>query len=307
MRLFLIAGLVLGLGCATTSSSEPEAPPVSKPEASKQEAPKRRASGRQELERARTLAREEKTAEAIEAAQSAVDAEPGLEAGYLLLASLRDLSGDGDGMREAIERGLAALPKSAALWHAKGMGQLEASTPEVAVVSLREAHVLARKANAEIAADLAFALIFADQLAEAEETAKLARSLAPKALAPAFTHGRALLGLKRPKEAIEALEAAAKIDGSDVSVLRRLADARYLAGDSEKALAEYRALANEAFKDDPEIYVAIATVLIRMERAGEAVEAMKRAVALAPKDERVKALLAEAERRAAGKKGKGKR
>ncbi|MBI2375432.1 MAG: tetratricopeptide repeat protein [Deltaproteobacteria bacterium] len=290
------------VGCASAPPAEAPAAVATTPRASASGR-----GGRAELDRARSLAQKEETEEAIGAAQKAIELDPNLEDAYLLLASLCDLAERGACVHETLERGLMALPRSAELWHVKGMMQLEDTDPSAAVKTLKEAHELAGKKDAEIAADLAYALIFVESLAEAEEVARLARSLAPRAFAPAYTHGEALLRLGRGEAAVDALEAALGAEGADARVARRrLGDARLMSGDPQRALEDYRASIEGDGTAD--LHVSIAAALMRLGRPTEAVDEMKKAATIAPSDARVKALLLEAEKAAKNqKKGKGKK
>ena len=85
---------------------------------------------------------------------------------------------------------------------------------------------------------------------------------------------------------------------------RRLGDALVLSGEVERGIEVYRAV--EKLADAPDLQVAIAGACLKVEQAACAVEAMQKAKNMAPNDERITALLAEAERRAKAKK-KGKK
>ena len=258
--------------------------------------------GQAEIARAKKLARDGDLAGAAEQVKAALALDASLEEAHLLAGSLAELQGDAKGAAAAYDAGLTAVPRSAALHHARGMLSLEASNLAAAIEHLSAADGLVKSKDADIAADLAYALIFANRLEDAEGHARNARALAPKKFAAAFTLGEVLLRKKAFKEAAQVFKEAADLKPDEPVARRKLAAALDKAGDAKSALAVYDGLLREDAKD-PRVHAGRAGALLSLGKNKEAVRAMKAAVDLAPDSRRLLELLLHTQKQAKDKKG----
>jgi superkiller protein 3 len=296
---------VLASACA---SSNAESPGPSQPAAQAAPPPRRpgpKASGGgpsgAQLEKAKKAARDGDLDGASTAVKEALAQDDKNEAAYLLLASLCSMKGDKDCVEQVCEQGLAALPESSGLLHARGMFLLENQKLDPAVVDLEKAHGLSQGKDPEIEADLAYAYVFANRLDDAERLANAARKLAPGSFAAAFTLGEALFRKERIKEALAAYQDAVKLSPNDETALRRLALALGKDDQHQPALEVYDQLLKTT--PDPMLHAARAGELIKLGRPKEAVDAMKEALKLAPNEPKLLELLLRAQDAAGDKKG----
>lgn len=295
--------------CASGGSASgpgPEATPA--PSAAPSPAAKPSASGGKALEEAKKLARDGKLPEARAAAEKVAAESPNVEEAHLLAASIASMAGDAAGAKAAIERGLAALPQSAQLHHEYGMNALEANQMPLAVKELEESlKLFGPRRGADVLADLAYAYLFVDRLDDAEKLAGEARGIDPKLYAPAFTHGEALLRLKRFPEAAKAYQAAAALQPDDPLPRTRLAAALMKAKDFAGAVPVLESVQKTASAEEkPSLLAALAQCYLETGRPKDAVATAKQASELNPSDPNLLSLLADAEE-AAGDKAAAKK
>lgn len=258
------------------------------------------------LESAKKKARDGDLAGAAADAETAIAQAPDEAEPYLLLASVRGLQEDAAGARAALDKGLAAVPRSMPLHHASGMFLLETGDVAGAVRELEQAKaLLGVERNVEVTADLAYAYLFAQRLADAEKLASEARSIDARAYAPAFTHGEALFRLGKFKEAAEAYRTAADISPDEAIARERLAWALLKQDDFAGAVPVLEKLV-AAHGEEPRLRAALAQALLETKRAKEAVPHAEKALALAPDQAQFRELLA-ASQEAAGDKAAAKK
>ena len=292
------------LACATATSGPPVsdgAPPPAPPPRGPSPSP--RGPGSAQLEKAKKLARANDVDGAIAATRAAIAEGGGLETAHLLLASLCGIKQDNACVAQALEGGLAELPQSTELLHARGMYFLESGEVPPAIADLERAQELTTGKDPDIAADLAYAYVFVGRIDEAELLAAAARRAAPRSFAAAYAHGEALIRKDRAKDALEAYQAALAIEPGNALAKRRVALALSKQGEDAKALAIYVELIKSGEDQDPGLHAASAGALIKLGRADEAVKAMRAAVQLAPKERKYLELLLRAEEAAGDKKG----
>lgn len=312
-----LGGLVLAfslVGCAGSTPSSSPAEPAGSGAASAKPRPLPPGVGPQRggkaglaaLESAKKKARDGDLAGAATDAERAIAEAPGQAEPYLLLASVRGMQEDAAGTRAALEQGLAAVPRSMALHHALGMLLLEAGDNPGALRELEQAKaLLGVEKNGEVYADLAYAYLFAGKLDEAEKLAAEARALDGKAYAPAFTHGEALLRLKRYPEAVKAYRAASELAPDQALPQQRLASALMKSGDFAGAVPVLAKLVS-AKGDDAGLQAAYAQALLESGRPKDALAPAQAALALAPDQAPLRELLATVQE-AAGDKAAAKK
>ncbi|GMU36451.1 MAG: tetratricopeptide repeat protein [Phycisphaerae bacterium] len=137
--------------------------------------------------------------------------------------------------------------------------------------------------------------------AQAEEQFRKGAALASRARdpEPLYRYGEFLLARKRPDEALAQFEAALRIQPAYTEASAGADRARAAlrqAGDSDEAIAEYRA-ALQTNPDDLATLIKLGGALVRRDRADEAVAPLERALSLAPGNSTVRQALAEAYRR----------
>jgi len=298
LRRLVISVAIVG-GCG---GSTPPPAPSPTPAASAAPAPKRGGAKSAALESAKKKARDGDLPGAAADAEKAIGETPGDAEAYLLLASVQGMQEDGASARKTIDRGVAAVPSSWALHHALGMSALEAQDTEGAVKALEEARrLIGKEKNGELAADLAYAYLFAKRLEDAERLAKEARAIDPRAFAAAFTHGEALLRLGRFKEAAEAYKTASEVQPEDPLPKSRVATSLMKANDYPGAGAVLEKLV--AQKADPMWLAQLAQCYIETDRPKDAVKAAEKALAAAPDSAPYRELLAAAQEAAGDKAG----
>ncbi len=301
-----LATLALAGACATPPAPPADEPPPTEPTeptaAARRRPPPgvgprfgpgaRKSPAEAALEEAVKHARDGDATAARAAARRAIGEDPRLEEAHLLLGSLCAIERDLAGAGAAYDAGLAALPRSAALHHARGMLQLETGDAKGAVGTLETARGLA-PADPEIGADLAYASLFVERAADAESLARSVRAAEPRSFAAAYAHGEALLKLDRPRDAAEAFSAARGIAPEDRSAGRRLAHAWMQAGETDKAIEVYTALLAGDGASDPRTRASAASALLAAGRAKEATVQARAALELAPDHPQLLELLAE--------------
>lgn len=313
-----LAGALLLSSCA--SGGAKEAAGLREPDLAPTEAPSSSAAGREQhpanhssrggqhlLDEAKRLAGSNDLSGAKNKAREAIQADPKLEEGYLLLGSICSMTEDEPCERAAYVEGLAALPRSASLVSQLGLLELRLGHSKTAVEQLERAHDLAHGRDVKIMADLAFAYTFLDRLDDAERLAVAARTSDPSSFEAAMSLGEILLRKKEGVRAIEAFEAAlARTKDPEVqrNVKRQLGLSCLVAGQHERALEVLRGLKPaRADEDDPMLHAQIAGALMNLGRAKEAVGELEVAVQLAPKDTRFLGLLLKAQQQAGDRRG----
>lgn len=304
------AFLSLAGACASSTPPPDDAPPTAaeppKPSAQSGAKAGPRPAGpapeNPRLNEAKKLAQKKDFAGAIKAVQTVLAEEPNMEEGYLLLVGLCEMKEDGGCAQEALSKGLEVLPDSWALLHARGRTHLEANEIPAAVQDLERAHSLSEGSSAEVMADLAYAYVFVERLDEAELIAAAARRLDPKSFAAAYSHGEALLRREKWQEALEAYEGALSAEPGNPIAKRRKALVLAKLGQDDKALAIYGELIVGDGAKDATLHAARASSLMKLNKTGEALKAMREAVKLAPKDKKMLELLAQIEEASGDKK-----
>jgi tetratricopeptide (TPR) repeat protein len=284
-----------------TAQSEPARPPRRPGQG-----PSSGGGGQRELEEARKAARAKDFDTAIAKAQAAIEKNPNLEEAYLLLADSCAMKDDGACERQAYDRGIAALPRSAALLDERGLWFVKQGDMKSAVKDLEGAAEISQNRDAKILADLAYTYIFVDRLADAESLASKACEIDPKSYEAANALGEVLLHEKKAKEAIAALKSADKNAPDDdvrTDLRAHLALAYSLNNQHEDALAIYEALLKNGGRENPLIHVQIAGELMKLNRAKDAVGHMQEALKKSPDDVRFLSLLMQTQEKAGDKKG----
>ncbi len=302
--LIVSATLLLGLaGCSSGGAGAEKKPPSTEGAHPKAGGPSRGGPGQKDpLIGAKKMASSGNTDGAIAETEKVIASRPQLEEAYALLAALLSMKDESEASRDALERGLAALPQSATLLHARGMQKLESEDVAGAVTDLEGAREHSATPNADILADLAYAYLFAKRSKEAEETARAAGELDPSAYAPAFVLGEALLASDRPKEAVPAFQRAVSAAPGEASTKRRLAKAHNLSGQHEEALKILDELIAAA-PNEPMLRAEAAGALVNLGRAKDAVGYLEKAIELAPKEKALYVFLEKAQTAAGDKKG----
>lgn len=294
--------LTLASGCQSGGSAAESKPPAPEPAPAGPRGPRAGPGQKDPLQSAKKLAAGGETEAAIIETEKVLATRPQLEEAYALLSALYAMKEDAEGSRAALERGLAALPESAALLHARGMARLEGEDPKGAVQDLEAARERSKPPSAELLADLAYAYLYAQRPQEAETTARQAAERDPKAFAPAFVLGEALLLGQKPEEAVLAFERAAAAAPEEASAKRRLAKALNLAGRHEEALERLDALIATT-PGEPMLRAEAAGALVNLGRAKEAVVYLEKAIELAPKEKALYVFLEKAQTAAGDVKG----
>lgn len=298
-------------GCASGGASPTPAAPTPSPSAAAPAKPRPIGSNKT-LENAKRLARENKLAEARAEAEKAVAEVPTSEEAHLLATSLASMAKDSPGAKAAVDRGLAAIPESAELHHVAGMLALEANQMEAAAKLLEESvRLFGAKRSAQVLADCAYAYLFVGRLEDAERLAAEARKADPKDFASAFTHGEALLRLKRFADAAKAYSAAAELSPDDPLPRTRLAAAFMKAGDFAAAAPVLEQALKKAPDDEKSgLHAALAQAYLETKRPKEAVAEAELALSGSPNEPNLLSLLADAQEAAgdktAAKKTRGK-
>jgi Flp pilus assembly protein TadD len=258
------------------------------------------------LDEARKLAKANDLAGAKRAVDKVVSENPEDEEGYLLGASLASMLEEATETDRYLATGLAKIPKSGLLHHAKGMALLERGDAAGAVASLETARGLA-PTNGDILADLAYAYVFVQRFADAKTTGAAARKLAPTSYAAAFAHGEALYRLDEHAAAIEAFEAASKLDPSERVPRARLAGCYMKTNTPAKAIPLLEGLTSDARATEPaeraRMLAGLAQAYLAVSRAPDAVTTARAAVELQPKEPAYLGVLADAQEAAGDKAG----
>lgn len=129
------------------------------------------------------------------------------------------------------------------------------------------------------------------KLDEAERLLLEAIGLEPDLGAAHHNLGALYAHKKRLPLALKHARHAARLDPHDVESRVAVAQIQQEMGKTDKALEEYGRI-RDAFPDDWRSHVALGSALLRAERASEAVEPLRRAVQLAPKEETAHLMLA---------------
>ncbi len=260
------------------------------------------------LDEARKLAKANDLAGAKRAVDKVVSENPEDEEAYLLGASLASMLNEAAETDRYLAVGLAKIPKSGLLHHAKGMALLERGDAAGAVQSLETARTLA-PTNGDVLADLAYAYVFVQRFADAKSTGAAARKLTPTSYAAAFAHGEALYRLDEHAAAIEAFEAATKIDPSERVPRARLAGCYLKTNAPAKAIPLLEGLTSDAQATDPaeraRMLAGLAQAYLAVSRPQDAVTTARAAVELQPKEPTLLGVLADAQE-AAGDKAAAK-
>ena len=140
------------------------------------------------------------------------------EKAWALLGMAYDAALDFPTSIAAYARGVAAVPKSAALQHEYGMALLQTGQSAEAANALVAAAKLAEQ-DAEVLMDAAYALSMAGRFKEARAHAELAVSLDPQSPDAYFNLGTALAGTGDLKGARAAYEKALELDELHVPAL----------------------------------------------------------------------------------------
>ena len=295
--------LFASAGCSSGGAGPDQTPAAGGGTPPKSSVPPRGGPGQKDpLHGAKKLASSGNTDGAIAETEKVIAARPQLEEAYSLLSALLAMKDDAEASRAALDRGLAALPQSSALLHARGMQKLEGEDVAGAISDLESAREHSGSPSADILADLAYAYLFAKRSKEAEETARAAGELEPSAYAPAFVLGEALLLNGRPKDAVPAFQRAVRAAPEETSAKRRLAKAHNLAGQHEEALQIFEQLISAA-PNEPMLKAEAAGALVNLGRAKEAVSYLEKAIELAPKEKALYIFLEKAQMAAGDKKG----
>lgn len=304
LRLILptAAILLLSSGCQSGGAAPEQRPPTEPAQPKGPRGPRGGPGQKDPLLAAKRLASSGETDAAVAETEKVLAARPQLEEGYSLLSALHAMKEDAEASLAALDRGLAALPESAALLHARGMARLEGDDPAGAISDLEAARDRSNPPSAELLADLAYAYLAGQRVQEAEATARRASELDPKAYAPAFVMGEALLLAQRPKDAIPAFERAVAAAPEETSAQRRLAKALNLAGEHQRALEILDRLIAGA-PDEPMLRAEAAGALVNLGRAKEAVRYLEKAIELAPKEKALYVFLEKAQTAAGDKSG----
>jgi tetratricopeptide (TPR) repeat protein len=260
-------------------------------------------AGSRELDQAIKLAQKDDLDGAIAQAKAAIDQNPNLEKAYLLLASSCSIKNDDACEKDAYDRGVAALPGSAALINGRGFARLNGGDKANGVRDLERAVELSNRRDAKYMADLAYAYMVEQRMPDAESLAQKARALDPSCLEAHSVHGEILLRKKDGKGAVEAFSAASKLAPDEPSVKRQLAVALSMSDEHEQALSIFESLLKQSPKPDALLHVEAAGELMKLNRAKDAQKHMESAVKIAPDDQRLWSLLLQTQEKAGDKKG----
>jgi Flp pilus assembly protein TadD len=293
-----IAVLALVAGCAGSQPAEEPPPPPSRPLRPVGDGP----PGQAELDAAIAAAKSNDLERAIERAKAAIAANPQLEHAYLLYGSSCAMNGDAACELAAYEQGLGALPRSPALKKALGLHHLENGDAAQAVSILEEAKSLSPKEDPELMADLAYAYIFVDKVAEGEKLAEDALRLDAKCFQCAMALGEVRLAGKKFGPAAAAYAKASELEPGDPGPPRKLAKATYLAGNAKDGLAMYAA-AVEKTPDDAELRFEYAKVLLDARRPKDAILHIQKLLEANADEPNLLKLLLDAQTKAKDKKG----
>jgi len=304
------AALLLAAGCASSTTAASK-DPVAKADDDAPKRPPRRPGagpgggegGTRELDQAIKAAQTNDLDGAIKLAHAALEKNPNLEKAYLLLASSCAMKDDDACEKDAYDKGVAALPGSAALLNGRGFARLNGGDKANGLRDLERAVELSNRRDAKYMADLAYAYMLGDRLPDAESLAQKARAVDPACLEAATIHGAVLLKKHDGKGAVEALSAATKISPDDPGVKRQLGLALSMNDHHEEALEIFEALLKQSEKPDALLHVEAAGELVKLGRAKDAQKHMEGAVKIVPDDQRLWALLLQTQEKAGDKKG----
>lgn len=306
----LFAALFAAAGCATATSqsAEPERAGSSaeaRPGGSKSTVPRSRLPGRgataervpgqAELESALRAAQAGDLEAAMTKSRAAIDKNPRLEQAYLLLGSSCALEGNDACEAEAYGQGLEVLPGSAALEREMGFFLLRQGRVAEGVARLESAQK--KQPSPALLADLAVGYKMAGDLDKARATASAAVTQDPSCLGCHMARGEIALAEKRFDAAEAAFKAAADLDPGNVEARRAQAKAVFLAGDLTRAADLFVDLARRA-PDDLRVRVQTAQVLLKAQRAKDAVAHLEAAAQMMPDEPKLLALLADAQAQA---------
>lgn len=242
----------------------------------------------------RSLAQQERFADAAAALEAARRLGAGDAATLLLLADVYERAARAEDARATLIAAVAAHPDDPALAHGLGRLWLADGRAEEAFPHLEKA-ALARPKNAEYQLDYGRALEAMGRLEAAEAAYRKAVALAPNLPRAHYALGRLLQREGQKEQADKELAihhslyergrrlvSAADVQDASTS----LAWAELREGKAEAALARFRAL-----PESPEALRGQAEALRRLGRRTEAVRALERAHELAPDDARIELLL----------------
>lgn len=303
-RLALSSALLLAAACASTPPPAPAEPPS--PSSAR---PPRRPGfgpgakpGQAELEAAIAAAKANDLDQAIQRANAAIEKNPNLEHAYLLLGSSCGMKDDLQGERAAYERGLEALPRSAAIRRELGLLLLQVGEVEQAVKRYEEANDLTGGQDPEYMADLGYAYVFAGRLQEAVDLSSRALKLDERCFTCAMTLGQAKLTSRDFPGAVAAYGTARQLDPSSDDAQLGLAKAHFLAGQVGPAGDLYEAMV-QAHPEDGRLRVQAAQVAMAAKRYKDAVKHLEVVAAANPDEKPLLELLLEAQTKAGDKKG----
>ena len=308
MRLLILSSAALLL-CSAACASGGSKPPANAAKPAPKPRPPRRIGvgpgqrpGQAELESAIKAAKGGDLDLAIKRSNDAIEKNPNLEHAYLLLGSSCAMKQDLDCERAAYERGLEALPRSAALKRELGLWYLQQGDIPKAVTNYEAAHELSGGKDAGTMADLAYAYVYAGRLDEAETLAARAVKLDGKCFTCAMSLGQARLTKRDFAGAVEAYESARTLEPKSSDAQHSLAKAYFLAGKHDEAARLYEDLIR-ARPDDYRLRVQTAQVAMARKRYREAVEHLQVVAEANPKQKPLLELLLQAQTKAKDRKG----
>lgn len=300
--LLLAASLLLPVGCATPSKAPPgttkKAPPKKRPP----RRPGMRPPGGGPLAAAKKAAKAGDLALAIERANEAIAATPSNEDAYVFLGSACAMKQDLKCERAAYERGLAALPRSAAIRKELGLLHLQQGEVEQAVKRYEEANELSGGDKPEYLADLGYAYVYAGKLDQADQMASRAVALDARCFPCAMALGQVKLTKREFPAAVEAYRGALKITPASPDAQLGLAKASFLDGDTAEAAKIYASLVQSS-PDDGRLRIQAAQVAMARKDYKGAVTYLKPVADANPDQKPLLEMLLEAQTQAKDKAG----
>ncbi|MEO1337123.1 MAG: tetratricopeptide repeat protein, partial [Myxococcota bacterium] len=281
----------------------PDAKTVGSPVApSKPVRPRSLSAGQRELQAAIAAAKAGNLDEALQRTRLAIQANPNLEHAYLLNGSVCAMMAKPACEREAYDRGLEALPQSSALLKERALVHLQQGEYADAVQKYEKARAITQDRSADTLADLAYAYIFVDRLAEAKDLADRAVELAPACFTCQMARGQVSLSRRDFSTAVSAFEAAQALLPEDPDAARSVAKAKFLNGEIEAASVLYERLVKNQ-PDDGRLRVQAAQVAMKAGRYQAAVIHLQVVAAANPHQKKLLEFLAKAQEKAGDKQG----
>ncbi|HET9957654.1 MAG TPA: tetratricopeptide repeat protein [Polyangiaceae bacterium] len=192
---------------------------------------------------------------------------------------------------QALERGVATLPKDPEAHSALGVALLATGRAAEALPRFRKAYEL-EPANAERARALGTAELLTGNVDRAIAAYSRAVALAPTDARAHSDLGSAYLAQNAPVQAVPELQRAVDLDPTRATFRSNLAYAALLVGDNPAAAEQAR----HAIRLDPKLasaHLNLGTALARQGRYDDAERAFRRALELDPSDPRAKTNLEE--------------